>query len=667
MTIFAQGPDYLECQNDNERLRIIAWGTNSLRVVATPVGPLNLTNSALLEQTADSHPTVTIVDDQASITNGTITCRIDNRNWWDRRGRLHFYNAQGDLLLEEKDRGGALQKDARQFEPLRGSQYRLTAAFNGQPEAHFAGMGQYQQALADLNGTILELAQRNSQVTVPFYLASTGYGFLWANPAIGQAAFNANQITWTAEATSQLDYWITAGDTPAQIEEQYSAVVGRAPVMPDYGLGFWQSKLRYATQDQVLAVARKYHEKHIPVSVLVIDYYHWPRCGDYRFDPHFFPDPAAMAKELAGYGMKLMVSVWPQVDQRSENYAEMKANGLLVHTNYGLPAQMQFHGANEFYDATNPGARAYVWAKVKHNYRDQGIGLFWLDEAEPEFGTYDFSNYTYYAGSVLSTGNLYPRAYTRGFYEGEVAASGHGEVNLVRCAWVGSQRYGALVWSGDIQSTWQDFRNQIMAGLHMGIAGIPWWTTDIGGFHGGHPDDPAFRELLVRWFQFGAFSPVMRIHGARQPMTKVYKADGEETENAGAPNEVWSYGPAVEKILIKFIQIRAQLKPYLQDVMQVAHTTGAPVMRPLFYEFPKDPQAWPITDEYLLGPDALVAPVVQAGVQERMVYLPAGARWTDAHSGEVFTGGQTVTVQAPLARLPLFLRNGRPTVLQGAL
>ncbi|QEU47535.1 glycoside hydrolase family 31 protein [Schleiferilactobacillus harbinensis] len=666
MTIFTKGPNYLECQNSNERLRIIAWGQNSFRVVATPTGPLDLACSALLPTASTA--AVTVTDTQATITNGQISCVINNGDWWDRTGRLRFYNAAGDLLLEELNPGGALQRQARRFEPLSGGgQYALTASFAGQPAAHFAGMGQYQQTIADLNGTTLELAQRNSQASVPFYLSSTGYGFLWHNPAIGSVTFGKNVIEWHAQATAQLDYWITAGDTPAQIEAQYSAVVGQAPMMPDYGLGFWQSKLRYATQADVLAVARKYHELKIPVSVLVIDYYHWPRCGDYRFDPHFFPDPAAMAEECARYGIKLMVSVWPQIDERSENYADMRERGLLVHTNHGLPVQMKFHGNNEFYDATNPAARHYVWDKVQKNYGAHGIHLFWLDEAEPEFSTYDFANYTYYAGSVLSTGNLYPREYVRGFYEGEIAANGHPEVNLVRCAWVGSQRYGALVWSGDIHSTFQDLRNQISAGLHMGIAGIPWWTTDIGGFHGGRPDDPAFRELLVRWFQFGAFSPVMRIHGARQPMTKVYKADGEETEAAGAPNEVWSFGPEVEKILTKFIRIRALLKPYLEKVMTAAHETGAPVMRPLFYEFPNDQAAWPVNDQFLLGADILVAPIVHAGDRQREVYLPAGAEWTDARTGQHYAGGQRVAAAAPLDSLPVFLRDGRQTELQGRL
>src|SRR5699024_7969653 len=277
-----------------------------------------------------------------------------------------------------------------------------------------------------------------------------------------------------------------------------------------FGLGFWQCKLRYHNQEQVLKVAREYHERNIPVDVFVIDYYHWPRCGDYRFDENYFPDTKAMVDKLRSYGMEVMVSIWTQVDWRSENFDEMYQKGLLIKTDHGMNLQMSFQGNNVFYDATNPEAREYVWDKCKDNYYKYGIRTFWLDEAEPEFGTYDYDNYRYYAGSVLQQGNIYPREYARGFYEGQEASGQKDILNLLRCAWVGSQRYGVLVWSGDISSTYEDFRRQIVAGLQMGLAGIPWWTTDIGGFHGGNIYDPDFQELLVRWFQFGTFCPVMR-------------------------------------------------------------------------------------------------------------------------------------------------------------
>ena len=238
-------------------------------------------------------------------------------------------------------------------------------------------------------------------------------------------------------------------------------------------------------------------------------------------------------------------------------------------------------------------------------------------------------------------------------------------VNLLRCAWAGSQRYGALVWSGDISSTWEDLARQLTAGIHMGVAGIPWFTTDIGGFHQGDVGDPEFRELLVRWFQFGAFCPVMRLHGDRLPYEEVTAADGTRRLRSGGPNELWSFGDEVYGVLERYVHLREALRPYVREVMRTAHLDGQPAMRGLFHEFPDDAAAWDVDDQFLLGSDVLVAPVLAAGARERDVYLPAGASWTDAATGEVHDGGTTVRTDAPLDVVPVFLRDGALTHLVG--
>jgi alpha-D-xyloside xylohydrolase len=239
--------------------------------------------------------------------------------------------------------------------------------------------------------------------------------------------------------------------------------------------------------------------------------------GDYRFEYEFFLDPVAMAKELAGMGLKLMVSVWPQIAMDSENFNEMKERGLLVHTEHDIDVQMCFGSDSVFFDATNPEARRFVWEKCRQNYYEKGVNLFWLDEAEPEYGVYDFDNYRYHLGPNVQVGNLYPQCYSRAFYEGMQSTGEEQIVNLTRCAWAGSQRYGALVWSGDVHCDFAAMRKQLCTGLNIGMAGIPWWNTDIGGFGGGDPADHKFRELLVRWFQWACFCPVMRLHGDRLP------------------------------------------------------------------------------------------------------------------------------------------------------
>lgn len=670
MYYFEEQNGSLLFRENGETVMITPWGPDSLRVRATMCGQISDESDALLEPEVKSEATIVISEEEAMITNGKIKAVVAPQtciNAWEAKLRITIYDAKGNIILQEGPNGGALVLRARHFKSLPGDLFALKATFVSNPSEKIYGMGQYQQEQMDLKGCTLELAQRNSQATIPFYVSSLGYGFLWNNASVGEVSFSKNKTQWSAMAAKQLDYWITTGDTPAEIMAAYANATGKSPMMPEYGLGFWQCKLRYYNQQQVLDIAREYHKRNIPVDVFVIDYYHWPRCGDWRFDPEFFPDPEPMVKELKEMGMETMVSVWPQVDWRSENYDEMKDRGLLVTANTGLDVQMIFHGNNVFMDATNPRTREYVWDKCKKNYYDMGIKTFWLDVAEPEFTTYDFDNYRYYVGSVAEKGNMYPREYARLFYEGQKAAGQDDIVNLIRCAWAGSQRYGALVWSGDIMSTYEDFRKQICAGIHMGLSGIPWWTTDIGGFHNGATEDPDFRELLVRWFQFGAFCPVMRLHGNRLPNTEIINKAGEVREGTGADNEVWSFGEEAYPILVKFIQLREKMRDYTRSMMKEASETGAPVMRAMFYEFPQDKACWDLTDQFMFGSDILVAPIVYAKATKRNVYLPEGATWTLASTGEQFAGGQTVEVDAPLSTLPIFLRDGKQGYLVGEI
>lgn len=360
-----------------------------------------------------------------------------------------------------------------------------------------------------------------------------------------------------------------------------------------------------------------------------------------------------MIRELKEMNIELMVSIWPTVDKRSENYKEMLEKGYLIRTDRGIRIAMDFQGNTVHFDATNPDARAYLWEKAKANYYSKGIRVFWLDEAEPEYTAYDFDNYRYYLGSNLAIGNIYPLEYARTFYEGMSAAGQTNIVNLLRCAWAGSQRFGA---SGDIASSWESFRCQITAGLNMGLAGIPWWTTDIGGFHGGDPNDEAFRELFVRWFQWGAFCPVMRLHGDREPRQPQHGTTGGATCRSGAPNEVWSYGEKVYEICVKYLKIREQLRDYIRNLMKDAHERGTPVMRPCFYDFPEDKQCWEVEDQYMFGAKYLCAPVLYPGQRKRSVYLPAGQKWSIFDGDTTYEGGQIVEVDCPIEMMPVLVK-----------
>ena len=643
-------------QFDAEKLWIEAWGPNGLRIRATKEPHMPQENWAL--QKVESRGEITLTEKEGRIRNGKITAVLSAG------GKLMIYNQDGKLLLEEYCRNrrdlldakcSALEVEARELQPIPGGDYHLTFRLESlDPEERLYGMGQYQQPYLNLKGTDLEMAQRNSQASVPFLLSSLGYGLLWNNPGVGRAVLGRNIMSFEAYATKALDYWVVAGDTPAEIEESYAAVTGTVPMMPEYGLGFWQCKLRYQTQEELLGIAREYKRRGLPIDLIVIDFFHWPKQGEWKFDPTYWPDPAAMVKELKEMGIELMVSIWPTVDKTGENYQEMLEKGYLIRTERGLRVSMDFEGYTVHVDATNPEARKYLWNKAKKNYYDYGIKTFWLDEAEPEYAVYDFDNFRYYLGKNLEVGNLYPVAYARTFYEGQEAQGQENIVNLLRCAWAGSQKYGALVWSGDIASSFQSMRNQLAAGLNMGIAGIPWWTTDIGGFHGGNPNDPAFRELFARWFAWGAFCPVMRLHGDREPRQPQVGTTGGATCRSGAPNEVWCYGDRVYEICKKYMNLREELRPYTRKTMAQAHEKGTPVMRTMFYAFPQDKTCWQVEDQYMFGDDYLVAPVLYPGVTTRRVYLPEGCRWQDLESGEVHEGGRFVEVPAPLEVIPVF-------------
>lgn len=646
-----------------EIVQIDAWGPDSLRVRSRVGGPILDTRYALLDP-APSSAEVVVGDKDARITNGSMTAVILDQSGWDdaaghyvSRCRVRIENSAGETLLEEISRGGSLKYTPREFLPLVGGDHAVKQSFDSHVDEKIYGMGMYQQDQLDLKGTTLELAHRNSQASVPFMVSSRGYGFLWHNPAIGEATFAANRTTWSGRSSQQIDYWVTAADRPSGIVSNYARATGTPPMMPEYGLGYWQCKLRYWNQEQLLQVAREHKRRGIPLDVIVADFFHWPKMGDFRFDEEFWPDPQAMVDELKDMGTELMVSVWPQVALDSENFAALDSANALVRADRGVNVHMGFQGPSAFFDPTSPSGRRDVWQLIKKNYYDLGIRLFWLDEAEPEYSTYDFDNYRYYAGPSAQVGNIYPQAYASLFHEGQTDAGQEDVVNLLRCAWAGSQRYGALVWSGDISSTWQDLRNQIPAGLHMGLAGIPWFTTDIGGFHDGDVTDPAFHELLIRWFQFATFCPVMRMHGDRLPYEQVTAADGTARLRSGGPNEVWSFGPEVALILEAHIALRERLRPYTRAAMAEAHESGTPVMRSLFFEFPDDARAWDIDDQYMFGPDVLVAPVLEPGVSTRAVYLPQGTEWIEVSTGKTHEGGSVVNADVELATIPLFTRD----------
>lgn len=666
MSVIKNEDNKLYWSHAGEQVLIEPWGNNSFRVRVTKNATFTENqNWALSVPVKKTTAKISISENKCKIINGSICATINEFGW------IKFTDNLGKVLVEERwqvkpggHKTSPLGIPGRELKPIIGGDYRATVRFEPNDNEKIFGMGQRQEKQLNYKGCILELAQRNTQANVPFVISNLGYGFLWNNPAIGQVTFANNETKWEAYDTDQVDFWITAGKNPAEIEEGYANVTGKVPMMPDFASGFWQCKLRYRSQTELLKVAHEYKDRGLPISVIVIDFFHWTQQGEWKFDPKLWPNPQKMVEELNGLGIKLMVSIWPTVDINSENYDEMEDKGYLVRTERMYGDSYHFMGNETFFDATNPAARKYVWSKAKKNYFDNGINLFWLDEAEPEYGfMYDFDHFRYHMGPALKLSNIYPLYYAKAFYDGQVDAGQKDIVNLVRCVWAGSQRYGALLWSGDVHSTFESLQKQVVAGLNAGISGIPWWTTDIGGFTGGNVNDPKFHELLIRWFQFGTFCPVMRIHGFREPAEQTIEhADRmfNKPFASGAFNEIYKYPENTYKILRKYLFMREAMRAYIMDQMKNAHKLGTPVMRPLFYDFDIDNNAWNISDEYMFGPDLLIAPVINAGEEKRNVYLPKGDNWIDINSKQSYHGGYTITVNTPIDEIPVFTRESHP-------
>lgn len=648
---FTTSQTALLIREGRERIQIEAYGADAFRVRATLNHAFSGQYQGLLP--AETTAEITVQENCAKITNGRISATVTKV----RDANVIVFYKDGSVIFSEyfSRCAPAVRIHARSYKPLGGEDYSIKARFESARDEKIFGMGQYQHDELNLKDCVLELAPKNAQVSIPFYISSLGYGFLWNNPSIGRVSFGKNLTEWESDRSSEIDYWITVGDYPKDLLAHFTEVTGRAPDFPDDLLGLWQCKLRYRTQEEVLSAAREYHRRGLPLDLIVIDYYHWKHDGDWCFDSDYWPDPAAMVKELNEMGTRCMVSVWPTIQKNSINYQEAAEKGLLVSP---LGGEMGGIFGKPFYDATNPEARAFIWDHVKKNYFDYGIDSYWLDCAEPEYLPADFEHYAYAAGAAEKKAGLYPLMHTKAFYEGMLASGQKTPINLLRSAWVGSQRYGAVVWSGDITSTFETLRIQVKAGLNVGMAGIPWWTTDTAGFM-GNKDDPSYNELLVRWFQFSTFSPVLRLHGYLGPYQTFPRLS--ENENSGGyahtaqPHELWSHGDDVYEILKKYLFIRVELKDYIKELMHEASENGSPLLRTMFYEFPNDETCWNLDDQYMFGNRYLVAPVLYQGMRERKVYLPSG-KWKNYHTGKLVEGGATFTVDAPLEIIPVFER-----------
>jgi alpha-glucosidase/alpha-D-xyloside xylohydrolase len=547
--------------------------------------------------------------------------------------------------------------------------YRVSAVFDSPAGEHYYGLGQHQQGALDLRDHRIKCwhdysAIGGESVCVPFMVSSRNYGLIWDNPSKTTIDLGFNlQNVWSSEVGDRVSFFVIAGDNSDEIYEGYRQLTGVTHMLPKAVYGYIQSKAIYPTQDQLMAVARGYRDRQLPLDVLVVDFLNMTKQGELDLDPARWPDPAAMNRQLHAMGIRTLLSVWPHFAPDTQFYDMLRQKGWLIHVADGTPDSGHFTNAiGPNIDTTNPAAAKWFWEEIRDRYvKRYGFDYIWLDETEPDI---DPAKDFFYVGSGIRYYNVYPLFHTASVYEGFRRDFGDSRrvMILARAAYLGAQRNGTVFWSSDITASWDTLKRSISTGLNFTASGMPYWDTDIAGFfspllpatyHPAHTPlvDPSdaranvdsyedYPELFVRWFEWGAFQPVMRAHGERMH------------------NEVWSYGKQAEPILEKYLRLRYQLMPYTYSLGYRSYETGAPFMRALFMDFPNDPNVADMRDEYMFGPAFLVAPVTDQGATSRQVYLPAGCDWYNYWTNERLKGGQTITVAAPIDTLPLFVRAG---------
>jgi alpha-D-xyloside xylohydrolase len=580
---------------------------------------------------------------------------------WQSAGKMVNLTTARMSVTVARDDGAITFKDASGHELLSdGPRQMIPARVNGEDTWHaedvfkiygseeaFYGLGQHQAGVWNFRGESVELSQENTNIAVPMWLSSKGYGIFWNNPGVSR--FNNRFIHYlyvTSAVADTIDYYFFYGPQFDKIIADYRELTGAAPMFGKWAYGFWQCKNKYTSQEQLLGIAHKYRDLHIPLDNIVQDWFWWTNTGEFKFNKNY-PDPKGMIDDLHAHHVHLMMSVWPYFYPGSATYDEMDKLGYFI----DRTKVKSYHPQGmALYDAFNPAARRYYWKLLDDSLFKIGADAWWMDTTEPEsegveesFLMHDKVSGASGAASGARYASLFPLLTTTAVHDGQRSESDQKRVYILsRSAFAGIQRNGVTAWSGDVLSDFETYKRQIPAALNFELSGIPYWTSDIGGFIMGHPDDPAYRELFVRWFQFGTFCPILRVHGTRAPDT----------------NELWSYGPVAQAALVRFDKLRYKLMPYIYSMAWMVTSANYTPMRPLVMDFASDARVLNIGDQFLFGPAILVNPVTEQGATSRRLYLPAGTRWYDFWTGEAQDGGKSIEAAAPLDRIPLYVRAG---------
>ena len=628
----APAPDGMTATVGTENLHISVCRSTVIHFVATPEPPDKVKpNQPWMLDSKESCPgakfQLSQTADAAILTTDTLKIELSLK-----RGNVQYSTRSGEGLLRERD------SIPRTYDPVELNSektFHIEDRFAPDMTEGFYGLGQHQSGMFNYRGATVQLAQNNTDVAIPLLLSSKGYGLMWSTASLTYVDNRFPlELNLSSLAGHSIDYYFIFGPEMDQIIHQYRNLTGHTPMLPLWSYGFFQSKDRYLSQDEVLGIAHRYREQRIPLDAIVQDWFWWKAEGDPVFNPNF-PDVPAELKLLHDENIHAMLSVWGLFDTKSENFRQMDEQHL------GVPNA-------HVYDATNPKAREFFWNNLAGKLFAQGWDAFWLDSAEPEefwphMGDGILRNKQIHIGNGAEYTNIFPLMHTLGVQEYWKATTDRKRVFLLtRSAFLGQQRVGATVWSGDVYGSYWGLKHQVAAGLNFALSGYPYWTTDIGGYWPPHDDpiaDPKFQELYARWFEYGVFCPIFRTHGHRPQ------------------NEIWAFDK-VEPILIGYDKLRYRLMPYIYSLAWRVTNEDYTIQRPLLMDWRTDPKTRDIGDQFMFGPSILVNPVLAPNATHRTVYLPESPAWYDFWTGAPQQGGQEIDAIAPLDRIPLYVRAG---------
>jgi alpha-D-xyloside xylohydrolase len=595
------------------RLRLAVCSDRAVRVLFSPTdGSTPPTSLAVVHPCEGFHDfEVRETKAAVSLVAARFRARLDRRT-----GAVSFHDPAGRTVLAETAGGRSLVA----AEVLGQKTHHAEQRFDWATDEGLYGLGAQQSGLVDYRGHDVLLVQENTVDVVPVLVSSRGYGILWDNgsetrlrdapaaPAGRSAARSGVRAgaLWSQMAEA-VDYTFLYGPELDDVIASYRQITGPAPLFGRWAYGFWQSKERYKTQEEIVGTAREFRRRQIPIDAIVQDWFYWDpfKWGSHRFDRARYPDPAGMVRELHAMSTKLMISVWAKFVPGSDNHAEMAAHGFLY------PPFDKAHGgpagnSEQYYDAFSPAARDLYWRQIDERLFAHGIDAWWLDATEPEIGDLKRDDpRQIMARTALGHGarqlNAYSLMTTEAVYRGQRQSDPTKRVFiLTRSAFAGQQRNAAATWSGDVDATWASFAKQVAAGINFGLSGLPYWTTDIGGFFANeYPkggEDPAYQELFTRWYQWGAFCPIFRVHGTTVP---------REAWRFGEPGS-WAYDTQ-----LRFDRLRYRLMPYIYSLAGHVTHGGGTILRGLAFDFRGDPRARGLADEHMFGPAFLVSPVLQ--------------------------------------------------------